>query len=65
MKRWFRFRIRVRVKRYIRIRIKVIYGLTLVIELFRILKQLRQSCQTDDGEDDLKKGFAIFFLRDF
>ena len=24
--------------------------------LARILKQLRQSCQTDEGEDDLKKG---------
>jgi len=27
--------------------------------LARILKQLRQSCQTDDGEDDLKKGTQL------
>ena len=33
--------------------------------LARILKPLRQSCQTDEGEDDLKKGgdknFENFF----
>ena len=28
-------------------------------KLARILKQLRQSCQTDDGEDDLKKGTQL------
>jgi len=27
--------------------------------LARIMKQLRQSCQTDDGEDDLKKGTQL------
>jgi len=27
--------------------------------LARVLKQLRQSCQTDDGEDDLKKGTQL------
>merc|ERR1712018_382346 len=27
--------------------------------LARILKQLRQSCQTDDGDDDLKKGTQL------
>ena len=39
--------------------------------LSRILKQSRQSCQTDEGEDDLKKGtdrfkeivFLIFYVR--
>jgi len=28
-------------------------------KLARILKQLRQSCQTDEGEDDLKKGTQL------
>ncbi|XP_026689264.1 COP9 signalosome complex subunit 2-like, partial [Diaphorina citri] len=28
-------------------------------KLSRILKQLHQSCQTDDGEDDLKKGTQL------
>ena len=28
-------------------------------KLARILKQLRSSCQTDDGEDDLKKGTQL------
>ena len=27
--------------------------------LARILKQLRQSCQTEEGEDDLKKGTQL------
>lgn len=27
--------------------------------LSKILKQLRQSCQTDEGEDDLKKGTQL------
>jgi hypothetical protein len=30
----------------------------------RILKQLRQSCQTDAGEDDLKKGIFIRIRKD-
>ena len=39
--------------------------------LARILKQLRQSCQTEEGEDDLKKGtqllegIEIFSSEDF
>lgn len=28
-------------------------------KLAKILKQLHQSCQTDDGEDDLKKGTQL------
>ena len=33
--------------------------------LARILKQLRQSCQTEEGEDDLKKGTQLLEVVNF
>ncbi|XP_050497459.1 COP9 signalosome complex subunit 2 isoform X1 [Diabrotica virgifera virgifera] len=38
---------------------KLYYDREDFIKLAKILKQLHQSCQTDDGEDDLKKGTQL------
>lgn len=38
---------------------KLYFDRTDFTKLAKILKQLHQSCQTDDGEDDLKKGTQL------